>query len=279
MYYSSWWGDHFANYNQSLNQGLSILDLVNSGTVDCKLAALLWLIMEQRASVLVSSGPVFAGKTTLLHTLLDFLPGEMDKIALKGYFEDFKFVDFSRPDKTYLVAEEISNHGFAEYLWGLKAVRTFKLLPQGYSLGATMHARSSEETVYLLHKVLGIPLTLISHLSIIVNLRATAGQDYEDEPIRRVSSVDLLLPHQEGLAIQVLAARRYTDAGADNGFEYQPDKTLQQALAGKGIFVKAHISEEIENRKRFLKHLLEQGRTSRREVRKAVQGYHTSKPN
>ena len=33
----------------------------------------------------------------------------------------------------------------AEYLWGQKAVKTFNLLSQGYHLGATMHARTSEE--------------------------------------------------------------------------------------------------------------------------------------
>jgi hypothetical protein len=275
MNYFPGWASHFANYNEGLNQGLSILDLVNSGTVDCKLAAMLWLIMEHRASVLVASGPVYAGKTTLLHTLLDFLPAELEKIALRGYYEDFQFVDYSRPEKSYLVAEEISNHGYAEYLWGLKAIRTFRLLSQGYSLGATMHARTSEEVVYLLNGVLNIPLYLVSRLGIIVNLRATAGKDWEDEPIRRVSSVDLLMPHKDGLAIQVLAARQYTE----NGFEYQPEKTMQQVLAVKGLGGKSGVFAEIDERKRYLRHLLKKGRSSRHEVRRAIADYRRSRPN
>ena len=75
------------------NEGLSILDIVNSGTLDCRLAALLWVLMEQRASVLVAAGPSYAGKTTLLHAMLDFLPPGQQKVTLRGYFEDFRFVD------------------------------------------------------------------------------------------------------------------------------------------------------------------------------------------
>ena len=272
MLYSRWWANSRFGNN---NEGLSILDLVNSGTLDCKLAALLWLLMEHRASVLVTAGPTFAGKTTLLHAMLDFLPPELQRISLKGYYEDFKFLDHSQPEKTYLVAEEISNHAFFdfEYLWGFNAVRVFKLLPQGYALGATMHARSSEEVIYILHRVLGLPLPLLSQLGIVVTLHATAGRNYEDEPIRRVNSVDLILPHKEGLAIQVLAARQYTE----NGFDYQAERTLQQALAGKGLVGKCRVNAEIETRKQFLRHLRQKGQSSRSEVRNAVLNYYRSK--
>jgi hypothetical protein len=274
MSYSPEWANHFASYNESLNEGLSIIDLVNSGTLDCKLAALLWLIMEHRSSVLVASMPVFAGKTTLMHALLDFLPPGLRMIGLKGYFEDFKFVEHSQPQKSYLVSEEISNHGFSEYLWGFKAVKTFRLLSEGYALGATMHARSSEEAILMLYRVLGIPLSLISHMGIIVNLLATNGRTYEDDPIRRISSVDLILPDKEGLAIQVLAARPYTE----NGFEYQTDNDLQKALSGKGLIGKYSVSAEIETRTRFLNNLLQKGGSSRSEVRKAIHGYFGAKP-
>jgi hypothetical protein len=273
MLYSPWWASQrFSNRGDSL----SILDLVDSGTVDCKLAALLWLLMEYRASVMVASGPVFAGKTTLLHALMDFLPPGVQQISLKGYYEDFQFLDYSKPDKTYLIAEEISNHAFFnfEYLWGVKAVRAFRLLSKGYALGATMHARSSEEVIYILHRAVGLPVSLISQLGIIVNLRATAGRSYEDEPIRRVNSVDLVLPNQESLAVQVLAARQYTE----NGFDYQAERNLQQALASKYLIGKYHVNAEIETRKHFLRHLLQKGKSSRYEVRKAVLDYYRSRP-
>jgi hypothetical protein len=271
MFYSRWWANRrFGNDNE----GLSILDLVKSDEIDCKLAGLLWLLMEHRASVLVAAGPVFAGKTTLLHAILDFLPPQSQQISLRGYYEDFKFLDYSKAGTSYLVAEEISNHGYDEYLWGLQAVRVFKLLEEGYSLGATIHARNSEEVIYILNRALGIPLAQLSRLGIIVNLRATAGTNYEDQPVRRISSVDLILPEPEGIAIQVLAIQQY----AGRGFEYQTKRALHQALAGKHLLGKQDIQVEIETRKQFLRHLLKKGSTSRSEVKTAISEYYRSKP-
>jgi hypothetical protein len=260
----------FGDYDDSL----SILDLINSGTVDCKLAALLWVLMEHRVSVLVAAGPSFAGKTTLLHALLDLLPPDVQKVPLQGYYEDFTFTECGHPEKTYMIAEEISNHGMAEYLWGYKAVRAFKLMSQGYAMGSTIHARNSQEVIYILHKYLGLTLTVLTRLGIVVNLQATAGLNYNDEPIRRVSSVDLILPCPEGLTVQVLAARKYTE----NGFDYLPEKRLCQVMAEKSLMGQSRVNAEINTRMRFLKHLLKKGETTRKEVRKAVLEYYRSGP-
>ncbi len=268
MLYSRWWANqHFGQDDDSL----SILDLVNSGTIDCKLAALLWLLIEQRSSVMVAAGPSFAGKTTLLHALLDFLPPDPEKIFLKGYFENFAFVEYSRPESAYLVSEEISNHSY-EYLWGSQAIRAFSLLSMGYPLGATIHARTAEEVVYVLNQWIGIPLPLISRLGVIVILRARAGQHYHDEPVRRVNSVSLVIPAQEGLGIQVLAARRFSE----QGFDYLGEEMMQQAVDGRYHIEKCQVNTEIESRERYLKHLRKQGMSSRSQVRNAVLDYYRS---
>ncbi len=269
MVYSRWWSNQ-----QSGNQveGLSVLNLVNSGTLDCRLASLLWILMEHRTSVLVAAGPAWAGKTTLLNSLLDFLPPHIQRIDLQGYFEDFRFLNYSKPEKTYLVAEEISNHGFAEYLWGPKAAKVFNLLSQGYRLGSTIHARNSEEVIYVLNRYLGLSASVLSQLGVVVNLCATAGRRYEDEPNRRITSVDLILPAQEKLMIQVLAARQ----DAENGFNYLGEKDLQQILADKYFIAKHCITAEMDTRMHFLKQLLEAGKSSRKEVRQAVKEYYTT---
>ena len=43
---------------------LSILDLVGNNTLDLRLASLLWLLVEKKASVIVAAAPQLAGKTT-----------------------------------------------------------------------------------------------------------------------------------------------------------------------------------------------------------------------
>jgi type IV secretory pathway ATPase VirB11/archaellum biosynthesis ATPase len=267
--YSRWWANQrFAQPNE----GLSILDLVDSGTIDCRLSSLLWILMEQRTSVLVAAGPSYAGKTTLLHATLDFLPPDLEQIALRGYYEDFKFLEHSRPDNTYLVTEEISNHQY-EYLWGIKALRTFTLVSQGYSLGAALHARTPEESIYVLNKWLGIPMGQISRLGIIIILQASAGKEFYDEPIRRVNSVSLIIPAKEGIAIQVLAARQH----AEKGFAYLSHKDLQTTLDSKYSMRKGRLGEELDTRERYLKHLRKIGKTSRQEVRSAIIDFYKSK--
>ena len=129
---------------------LSILDLVESKTLDFKLAGLLWLIMESRASVLIASGPIFAGKTTLLHSLLDLLPPDLRQYFLRGFSEDFSFINSYKPETAYLVSEEISNHQY-DYLWGHQVQKTFRLLAQGYRLGTTTHASNIKDVAYLLY--------------------------------------------------------------------------------------------------------------------------------
>jgi len=97
MVYPRWW---LNQQSEKAVEGLSVLDLINAGTLDCKLASLLWILMEHRTSVLVASGPAWAGKTTLLNSILDFLPPEIQQISLQGYFEDFRFLNYCKPEKS-----------------------------------------------------------------------------------------------------------------------------------------------------------------------------------
>jgi len=266
MFFPRWWTDW---QNFRTNENFSILDVVNSGTVDFKLAGLLWLLMEHRASVMVAAGPSFAGKTTLLHALLDFLRPEIHKVSLLGYNEDFKFIDRSKPDNTYLVVEEISNHSY-EYLWGYQVNKAFELLPRGYALGGTMHARNAKEAVYVLYRALGVPLSLIAQLGVVITLQVTLGRSYDDEPIRYVDTVSILSPTKEGLTIQVLSVRQ----SPDGKFIYPSDQALQDALFSK--FAIKSAPSEIGAREKYLSEIRDKGVFSREEVRKAILEYHQS---
>lgn len=264
--YNRWWADRWSG---ETTESLSIIGLVNSGTIDCQLASLLWLLMEHRASILVAAGPSFAGKTTMLHALLDFLRPEVQQVSLRGYDEDFKFLECSQPANTYLVAEEFSAHGY-EYLWGYQAFKAFSLLPRGYALGGTIHARNAREVVYVLHETLQLPLPLIAQIGAVITLRVRSGLTYADEPLRRVDSVSTIGLTKEGLAIQAIAAR----PSPDGNFVYAADETLQDVLINK--FAIKYKSNEIAVRARFLRHLHKKEIFSRGEVRKAVLRYYQS---
>jgi hypothetical protein len=264
-----WWADWPSS---RVSESLTILDVVRSGTVDFRLAGLLWLLMEHRASVLVAAGPIWAGKTTILHALLDFLPPGIQRVSLRGYAEDFNFSSSCKPDNTYLVSEEISNHSY-EYLWGYQVTKAFELLPQGYALGSTIHARDVREVAYVLHRILNVPLPLIARLGLVVTLQATNSRSYFDEPVRRVDTVSIINSADNGLVAQTLAARRLTD----DEFVYPSEKALSRALSSKFAIENDRIFYEIARRETFLRELNDKGISSRAEVRRAISDYYQSR--
>jgi len=262
-----WWGDWMFNRPATL----SILNLIESGTLDFKLAGLLWLIMESRASVLIASAPSFAGKTTLLHSLLDLLPPGLHQYSLRGFDEDFSFVKRYRPKTTYLVSEEISNHQY-DYLWGHQVQKTFRLLARGYRLGATIHARNVREVAYLLHGYLKIPLANIARLGAVVTLYAANGRSYDDDPIRRIDAVNIINMADENLVAQTLAARETSDGV----MKYPAENALQESLFAKFGIKHERLFSEIASRETYLKQLYDSGIRSREDVRAAIADHYGS---
>jgi hypothetical protein len=266
---SAWWGDYsFVRHNDHL----SILDVLASKTLDFKLAGLLWFLMEQRSSLIVASRPVWAGKTTLMHSLLDFLPPHIEQYDLKGYSEDFRFVANHSSSKTYLVSEEISNHQY-EYLWGHQVQKTFRLLPKGYRFGATIHARNAQEVAYVLHGYLEIPLNLVAELGLVVSLQAWNGPNYDDDPIRRIDAVSLIGMDGENLVAQTLAARE----DLEGEFSYPAEPALRAAVNAKFHLDVGNIFNEIAVREKAIKELFESGPHAREEVRQAIADFYRSR--
>lgn len=268
MVRTQWWADWPF---RRIDDELSILDVVKFGTIDFKLAGLLWLLMEHRASLIVASGPVWAGKSTLFHAVLDFLRPDIDKVFLRGYDEDFTYLGNEKPEKTYLVTEEISNHSY-EYLWGYQVPKAFELMPRGYALGGTIHARNIKEVAYILN-ALGVSLPLIANLGVIITLQVIRSSSSYDEFIRYVDTVSTVSLTEDGLVARILASRQ----SPDEKFVYPSEKSLHNTLLNKFSIEYDSVSEEIELRGSYLRQLQDKGISSREEVKKAVLDYYSSR--
>ena len=250
---------------------LSVLEIIKSGTLDLRLASLLWVIMERRASVLVAAGPSQAGKSTTLNVLLDFMRPEIKRIDIHGD-DEFLFLPDTEPANTYLVAAEFSD--FGDYVWGDVAKKAFDLRSQGYGLGGTIHAQTDEEVVGILNEYLGLPWQTLAHIDAIVTLFVARGRDYDAEPIRRINSVSLLIPRKAGLSLATIA--RLSPNGKD--FDIAGEKELQIALSARLNIKDVNIAQEMTEREQVLRGLLDTGKVSRDEVRKAVVEYYKSHP-
>jgi len=250
----------------------SILELVNTGTLDLHLAAILWMMMEQRSSVIVGAGPSYAGKTTMLNALLDLLPPDTNRIYLYGEYYDFSFVKTAVPSETYMVAEEFNTH--MNYVWGQTAITAFTLLKEGFSLGGTMHARTPQEVVYLFHRYLGISLPLISQIDAVVNINVTWDRNYQSEPVRQVESVGLLLPEdEETISLGVVAGR---EEGEKN-LKCADFVQLRKLFLEKYKVDIADMEKEITVREKYLEQLMIDMKISHRDVQQAIREFYYSK--
>ena len=185
-----WWG-----FGWEVPDPLSIADLIAAGNFDARTAALLWLLIEARASIVVAADPPGAGKTTTLTALSDFLPPDTGRIYLRGWNETFAFVGSADPARSYVLCNDISAH-LPVYLWGRKVLQLFAARAAGFPFGATMHADTADEVIAILAGYpLYVPLPAIAGLDLVMTLAV----DYAARrPRRRLERLTLLRRTGEG---------------------------------------------------------------------------------
>ena len=181
-----WWGWHWQP-----PVPLSIMQIIEAGSADTELIALLWAMLSHRASLIVAAEPPMAGKTTTLTALLDLVPPDTKRIYLRGHYETFDFVheETADPTHTYVLANEMSDH-LAVYLWGSRIYKTFELLDQGYAIGSTMHAETVDDVIAILNSdPLKVPPKWIAQLTLVINLYVTGTYGLS---VRRFNTVHML---------------------------------------------------------------------------------------
>ena len=144
-----WWGYHWAP-----PRPMSAVELIGTPTIDSRLMATLWAVVSRRRSVMLSSEAPQAGKTTALSALVDFLPADTTGIFVRGWWEEYDWLDEIPAGTGYLLVNEMSDH-LPIYVWGRAARGALMLAGKGWGLGATMHADSLPEALDALRGQLG----------------------------------------------------------------------------------------------------------------------------
>jgi hypothetical protein len=144
-----WWGYHWAPPTP-----MSAVELIGTPAIDSRLMATLWAVVGRRRSVMLSSEAPQAGKTTTLSALVDFLPDDTTGIFVRGWWEEYDWLDEIDPGTGYLLINEMSDH-LPIYVWGRAARGALILAGKGWGLGATMHADSLPEALDSLRTSLG----------------------------------------------------------------------------------------------------------------------------
>jgi hypothetical protein len=184
---------------------LSLLALINNRTVSLEGAAVLWTIAARRGSVVTASPPRLAGKSTLLHAVMDLYPPSTVVVPIDGEHARFDFLKTASPQQTALLVHEFSDH-LPEYTWGENLRRVFQAVGSGYGVGATMHAASAEQALgQLIGEPNNVPLEQLGRLHAVAIIGVWWGPQ---GVVRRVVGLTLVHPPEqrgEAVALQTIA--------------------------------------------------------------------------
>ena len=278
-----WWGYHW-----SLPRPMSAVEIVGSGVIDGRLMATLWAVLARRRSVMLSSEAPMAGKTTTLSALVDFLPDQTVGVFLRGWSEDFSWLDEVGADRGYLLVNEMSDH-LPIYVWGRNARGALILAGRGYGLGATMHADSLDEALAQMRDELGATDTDLAGLTIYLQYsayRTPAGmyRRVEEAWHLRLDDDGSLAPLrlaaiEGGRSPRLTGAQRFTAPpmlSTDGGRALRPlvhDPAAYAVLAASIGLEPDALEAEIGERAAFLSMLAERGICEPPEVARAVADY------
>ena len=198
---------------------LTISDLIAFKTISPEMAAYLWYIIENRASVLVAGG-VASGKTTMLNCLSMFIKPEMKIVSVEdtqelnlpheNWIPSVVRLGFGREDKRsgtitlfdllkaavrqrpdYIIVGEVR---------GEEAYTLFQAMATGHLGMCTLHAESVEAAINRLEsEPMNIPKTLIAMTNVIMVMGRT---EIDGRPARRVNTATEVLglnPEKTGI--------------------------------------------------------------------------------
>lgn len=133
-----------AHCNQRGGRMLSIVDLLEAGTVAPDLAAYALAAIGGGASFLVGALPGGAGKTTVMGALLNFVPPDVPLLPADGGAAITAGRADHAPRRCY-ICHEIGAGPYYAYLWGQDLRDYFDLPTAGHMLATNLHADTFQQ--------------------------------------------------------------------------------------------------------------------------------------
>lgn len=199
--------------NQRGGRMLSILDLLDAGTLDLDLAAFLMARIARGASFMVGARPGGAGKTTVMCALLNLVPRDVALVAATA--ETVRAAGNSppaSPPRCY-VCHEIGAGPYFAYLWGRDLRAYCALSEQGHLLATNLHADDLDETHAQVCVENGVLEGHFNAFDLLVYVRVSGGWRSSRRWIEKVYASDGVSRHQlvfdtkKGLNINAVPGR------------------------------------------------------------------------
>jgi flagellar protein FlaI len=273
---------------------LTISDLIAFNTISSEMAAYLWYIIENRASVIVAGG-VASGKTTMLNCLSMFIKPEMKIVSVEdtqelnlphenwipsvvrlGFghedkrggtitlFDLLKAAVRQRPD--YIIVGEVR---------GEEAYTLFQAMATGHLGMSTIHAESVEAVINRLKsEPMNIPESLIAMTDVIMVMTRT---EIEERPARRVSTATEIVeidPRTKSIVTQEV----FHWNPREDKLVFSGNSTILQEHMRKVDISEEVIRRELQSRKTVLEWMVHEGIRRHIDVANVIREYY-AEPN
>jgi hypothetical protein len=130
--------------NQRGGRMLSVVDLIDAGTLTVELAAYCLAAIGQGASFMVGAMPGGAGKTTVMGALLNFVPPGVE-LAPADSQESIERALAGNSPRQCFICHEIGPGSYYAYLWGQELREYFSLAQAGHQ-PPRRHARTGSRS-------------------------------------------------------------------------------------------------------------------------------------
>jgi flagellar protein FlaI len=271
---------------------LTISDLIAFNTLSSEMAAYLWYLIENRASVIVAGG-VAAGKTTMLNCLSMFIKPEMKIVSVEdthelnlphenwipsvvrlGFghedkkggsitlFDLLKAAVRQRPD--YIIVGEVR---------GEEAYTLFQAMATGHLGMSTLHAESVEAVINRLQsEPMNIPKPLLAMIDVVMVIART---EKEGKPARRATTTtEVLELDQETKRIpteEVFSWNPREDKFVFSGHSSLLDRQMKKLGVSKG-----KVKRELNRRKTVLEWMVHKGIRRYTDVANVIREYYAN---
>ena len=159
--------------NQRGGRTLSVVDLIDANTLDVEMAAYLLCCVANGASFLTAANPGGAGKSTVLATLLNFMPPGTQIVTTSGSAVIESELHREPREPTCVLAHEIGAGRWFGYIWGQDVADFFRLMDGPRRIASCQHADTLDEMKGVLlsrtlnvseRQFLGLDLALFMHV-------------------------------------------------------------------------------------------------------------------
>jgi len=262
---------------------LSILNIIEGGSLDYMSAAYLWVCVEYGMSLFVS-GETASGKTTLLNAITTFIPPEHKIVSIedtpelnvphRNWIREVALAkgkgegggtggEVSMFDLLKSALRQRPNYIIVGEIRGVEGAVAFGAMQTGHPVMSTFHAASVEKLIQrLTGDPINIPKTYVDNLNLVVIQSAVKRPD--GQTVRRMISINELVgynPETQGFTfVQMFGWDPVTDTfvWTGKGSSYLLENKIATML-GMPDNRKAEIYLEVEKRAKILERLHKAG--------------------